>query len=52
MAIHLQCKTKDWGHIQQDRTSWWYQQSDRPMVVINSLEWQGVNFIPLDETDA
>jgi 5-methyltetrahydrofolate--homocysteine methyltransferase len=41
MGIHLQFSAKDWDRIRHDWTAWWHQEIDRPMVIVNALEFDG-----------
>jgi hypothetical protein len=45
MNINLNFTPKDWERIKRDWTSWWHHDLDRPMVVIDIYEWQGISFI-------
>ena len=49
MSIQIQFSEKDWERIRKDWTAWWHQEIERPMVVIDALEWQGISFIPQHE---
>ncbi len=41
MNINLQFSAKDWDRTRHDWTAWWHHEIDRPMVVINALEFKG-----------
>jgi hypothetical protein len=46
MNINLNFTPKDWERIERDWTAWWHHDLDRPMVVVDVYEWQGISFIP------
>jgi hypothetical protein len=41
MAINLRFDEHDWERIRRDWTAWWNHDNDRPMVVVNALEFHG-----------
>ena len=41
MSIDLHFDEHDWERIRRDWTAWWNHDIDRPMVVVNALEFQG-----------
>ncbi len=43
MSIDLHFDEHDWERIRRDWTAWWNHDIDRPMVVVNALEFQGGN---------
>lgn len=45
MSNQIQFNQNDWTRISHDWTAWWHHEIDRPMVVVNAYEWQGVSFI-------
>ncbi len=46
MSPQIHFSPKDWDRIRRDWTAWWHHEIDRPMVVVNAYEWQGISFIP------
>jgi hypothetical protein len=38
----MQFSAKDWDRIRHDWTAWWHHEIDRPMVIVNAIEFEGI----------
>lgn len=41
----MRFSSKDWDRISSGWSAWWHHEIDRPMVVVDSLKWQGKWFV-------
>jgi 5-methyltetrahydrofolate--homocysteine methyltransferase len=46
MTLNIQFTHQDWERTKMDWTAWWNHELDRPMVVVDVYEWQGLTFVP------
>ena len=46
MTLNLKFTPQDWERIKRDWTAWWNHDLDRPMVVVDDVDWQGKGFVP------
>jgi 5-methyltetrahydrofolate--homocysteine methyltransferase len=46
MTKNIKFSPQDWDRIKQNWTAWWHHDLDRPMVVVDDVDWAGKAFVP------